>query len=406
MTNPESESMPLKHPEAGRAKQSLSRPCPICGEQSSTPIRNINLIIPENMALPRVFSINACNACGMIFHDVPRQDERESYYTSYTGEGIVDYPVSADQHAFNDATMAFLQQSVLNDSAQKILDIGCSFGITLLALKEQGYDKLYAIDPDRSAIAYLQRLGVAGRTGSATDTFADLEGCFDLIILRHVLEHLHDPAIAIANVATWLKPGGRIYIELPDLRRYPECAPFPGYFFEFEHINHFSLLSLLNLMRRFDLSRFESTPEIYPCLRALFEPSAFAKPIHRSDADIDFLVASITQPTAAGQHTLTKIADLKDREVALWGVSTLAYRLLTHSPLRNCNIRHLVDRDPKRQGETVFGITITRPETLLCFTGDIILCGENSADSIVQTIRDMGLQNRIVRLLQPPASNT
>ncbi len=398
--------MSLKHPEAEQVKHGLSRPCPICGEQSSTPIRNINLIIPENMALPQTFSINACSACGMIFHDVPRQDERETYYTSYTGEDIVDYPVSDDQRAFNDATMAFLQQSVLNDSAQEILDVGCSFGITLLALKDQGYDKLYAIDPDRSAITYLQRCGIAGQTGLATDSFADLEGRFDLIILRHVLEHLHDPAIAIANVATWLKPNGRIYIELPDLRRYPECAPFPGYFFEFEHINHFSLLSLLNLMRRFDLTRFESTPEIYPCLRALFEPSAFAKPIHHSDADIDFLAASITQPTAAGKHTLAKIADLKDREVALWGVSTLAYRLLSHTPLQHCNIRHLVDRDPKRQGETVLGIAIAPPETLLGFAGDIILCGENSADSIARTIRSMGLENRIVRLLQPSACNT
>jgi len=381
------------------------RACPACGTRHSTPIRAVELKIPDNLALQRSFTINSCTACGMIFHDIRPQDERETYYETYTGEDIADYPVSSDQRAFNDLTLDFLQRNASLTPETAILDVGCSFGITLLALKSRGFDNLHAIDPDRSAIAYLRRQGVEGRTGSATERFADLEGRFDLIILRHVLEHLEHPINAIANVATWLKPGGRIYIELPDLERYPECAPFPGYFFEFEHINHFCRGSLLNLMRHFSLLQYESTPDIYPCLRALFEPAILPRPLLRDEAGARFVEASLEQPTAAGRHTLDKIATLEGRDVALWGVSTLAYRMLTHTPLQHCRIRHLVDRDPARQGEQLMGLPITAPESLISFTGDIVLCGENSADSIEQTIRGMGLHNRIVRLLQPPASH-
>jgi len=377
----------------------------VCGTHESTPIRAIELQIPDNLPLQRSFTINSCTDCGMIFHDIRPQDERETYYETYTGEDIVDYPVSADQRAFNDLTLDFLQRRALPTPEMAILDIGCSFGITLLALKSRGFDNLYAIDPDRSAIAYLQRQGVPGRSGSIFERFADLDGRFDLIILRHVLEHLEDPASAIENVTHWLKPGGQIYIELPDLERYPECAPFPGYFFEFEHINHFSRGSLLNLMRHFELLQYESTPDIYPCLRALFEPACQPRPVQRDEAGGRYIEACLEQPTAAGRHTLDKIAALAGHEVALWGVSTLAYRMLTHTPLQRCDIRHLVDRDPARQGERLMGLPISAPESLLGFSGDIVLCGENSADSIERTIRGMGLHNRIVRLLQPPASH-
>lgn len=379
------------------------RCCPVCGACESVPIRDIELMVPDNLPLQRSFTINSCTDCGMIFHDIRPQNERETYYETYTGEDITDYPVSADQRAFNELTIGFLQRQALQKPGLAILDVGCSFGITLLELKALGFDDLYAIDPDRSAIAYLQRQGVPGRTGSVSEHFADLNARFDLIILRHVLEHLEDPAGAVANVATWLKPGGRIYIELPDLRRYPECAPFPGYFFEFEHINHFSEGSLRNLMRQFNLLQYESTPDIYPCLRTLFEPTPHPRPVLRDASDVSHVEASLDRPTVAGRHTIDKIAALDGREVALWGVSTLAYRMLTHTPLRHCRIRHLVDRDPGRQGETLMGLPITTPDSLRSFTGDIVLCGENSADSIEEAIRGMGLSNRIVRLLQPAA---
>lgn len=381
------------------------RPCPVCSSRKSTPIRAIELQVPDNLPLQRSFTINSCMTCGMIFHDIRPQFERETYYETYTGEDITDYPVSADQSAFNELTLNFLQHRALKTPKMAILDIGCSFGITLLALKLRGFDNLYAIDPDRSAIAYLKRQGVPGKTGSATERSTDLDARFDLIILRHVLEHLEDPAAAIANITNWLKPGGQIYIELPDLERYPECAPFPGYFFEFEHINHFNRGSLLNLMRHFNLLQYESTPDIYPCMRTLFERAGQTLPLQYDDVGKQHVEASLDQATAAGRNTLDKIASLTGRDVALWGVSTLAYRMLTHTPLKHCPIRYLVDRDPARQDEKLMGIPITAPESLRGFTGDIVLCGENSADSIERTIRSMGLHNRIVRLLQPAVSD-
>lgn len=43
-------------------------------------------------------------------------------------------------------------------------------------------------------------------------------GSFDLVISRHVIEHLPDGEALISELARVLKPGGRLYVECPDVR--------------------------------------------------------------------------------------------------------------------------------------------------------------------------------------------
>ena len=326
------------------------RPCPVCGCADSVPIHQLELVVPDGFSLQHAFSINACSACGAAFHDIDAQADRDSYYESYTGTDSIQYRVSAQQTRLNDLTLGFLERMTLDSPELAIADVGCSFGVTLLSLQQRGFNKLYAVDPDRAAIRYLTQQGIPGRIGLATDPLPELENRFDLILLRHVLEHLHSPLHAVENVARWLKPGGRLYIELPDLSRFQEAGPFPGFFFEYEHINHFSLSSLLNLMCDFTLAQYESTTEIYPCMRALFERSSVTRPPAFNASDAGFVADSLSRPNDAGRSVLANIAALEQREIALWGVSTFVYRLLTHTPLRQCNIRHLVDSNPKQQG--------------------------------------------------------
>lgn len=383
----------------------LPRPCPVCKSRQSAPLRRLQLVVPEDFALQHAFTINACEGCGAVFHDIRHQPDRESYYESYTGSATQDYKVSPDQARLNDLTLHFLEAAGLKPGHAAIADVGCSFGITLLALQQKGFENLYAIDPDRAAIRYLAAQGISGRTGMATEALAELEGRFDLIILRHVLEHLESPLDAVQNLIRWLKPEGRLYVELPDLARFQECAPFPGFFFEFEHINHLSLVSLLNLMRGFTLRNYESTPELYPCMRALFERSHAEGPLCYANRDAQYLEESFTLPSEQGRGVLSRVADLGTREIALWGVSVFVYRMLTHTPLGQCHIRHLVDGNPQRQGERLLGLPVEAPDVLRSFQGDIVICGENSADSIERAIRSMGLKNPVIRLVQTPTKN-
>lgn len=335
----------------------------------------------------------------MAFHDIEPFADRDGYYESYTGADRVEYSITPEQARLNELTVDFLSQHALQASTQAIADIGCSYGITLMSLRQRGHENLYAMDPDRSAIRYLSQQNINGRTGFATEDAPELEEKFDLILLRHVLEHLYSPLEAINNVAKWLKPSGRLYIELPDLSLFQRAAPFPGFFYEYEHINHFSLYSLLNLMRGFNLIQFESSSEIYPCIRALFEVASVEKNIFHSTVERQFVEQSLSQANPFGLTVLDNIAQLGDREIALWGVSTFVYRLLTHTPLKHCRIKHLVDRNPQLQGQKLLGLSIASPQSLSTFKGAIVICGMNSAQSIEQSIRDLGLDNPVIHLL-------
>jgi 2-polyprenyl-3-methyl-5-hydroxy-6-metoxy-1,4-benzoquinol methylase len=72
---------------------------------------------------------------------------------------------------------------------------------------------------------------------------------YDLIFLRHVLEHSHRPVDLLKKLASVLSRGGVIYVEVPNLNS--GCAKFFGRnwkgFYVPRHINHFTKKSLTDV---------------------------------------------------------------------------------------------------------------------------------------------------------------
>ena len=47
---------------------------------------------------------------------------------------------------------------------------------------------------------------------------AQIGGDYDLITIHHVLEHLADPRMAMRILHGWLRPGGHLVVEVPNVR--------------------------------------------------------------------------------------------------------------------------------------------------------------------------------------------
>jgi SAM-dependent methyltransferase len=97
-----------------------------------------------------------------------------------------------------------------------ILDLGGGTGGLAVALAAQGHQVL-VVDPSPDALAALDRraadAGVGDRIRSAqgdADTLGELLGAsgVDLVCCHEVLEHVEDPAAAVAAVVRALRPGG------------------------------------------------------------------------------------------------------------------------------------------------------------------------------------------------------
>ncbi|MHC4878580.1 MAG: class I SAM-dependent methyltransferase [Planctomycetota bacterium] len=101
-----------------------------------------------------------------------------------------------------------------------VLDVGCGFGATSLALAEQ-CRSVVGIDP-------WARLVDDARAGAEEKGLSNVEfeqadiatwespNRFDLVVLDNVLEHLPEQRRSLCNVVTSLKPGGVCYILVPN----------------------------------------------------------------------------------------------------------------------------------------------------------------------------------------------
>ncbi|HEY0343070.1 MAG TPA: class I SAM-dependent methyltransferase [Solirubrobacteraceae bacterium] len=96
-----------------------------------------------------------------------------------------------------------------------LLDLGCWVGFLLAEAVERGWDAV-GVEPSEFASAYArERLGLDVRTGELLTTPLP-SGQFDAIVMGDVIEHLPRPAEALEQIAELLRPGGIVWIALPD----------------------------------------------------------------------------------------------------------------------------------------------------------------------------------------------
>lgn len=114
-----------------------------------------------------------------------------------------------------DRTFRFLDRRDSQGPAPAVLDVGCGGGAFLAAAAGAGW-RAVGIDFDAKAVEGARRRGIDARLGGL-DAVADEHDTYDAVTLSHVIEHLHDPAAALATIHRILKPGGRLYVETPNI---------------------------------------------------------------------------------------------------------------------------------------------------------------------------------------------
>jgi 2-polyprenyl-3-methyl-5-hydroxy-6-metoxy-1,4-benzoquinol methylase len=95
------------------------------------------------------------------------------------------------------------------------LEIGCGAGGLLNSLRNAGF-RVLGLEPDRTLAAESAcRYGLDVRATSLEAACIG-EQVFDLICLSHVLEHVPDPRDTLQRVRSLLKPGGLVFVEVPN----------------------------------------------------------------------------------------------------------------------------------------------------------------------------------------------
>jgi SAM-dependent methyltransferase len=107
-----------------------------------------------------------------------------------------------------------LSDVILSELPNKgeLLDIGCGGGGLIDQLSGEGF-KMTGVERDVAALSHRQ-LNVL--EGSAENLPPLPQASFDGVVFSHVLEHLNDPVAAVRNAAKLLRPGGKLFCEVPN----------------------------------------------------------------------------------------------------------------------------------------------------------------------------------------------
>jgi len=96
-----------------------------------------------------------------------------------------------------------------------ILDVGCSGGPLMLALRATGYQNLTGIDVSESGIELARQRGLANVSVMDGSNLAFADKSFDLLIASDVLEHIENEEAALREWVRVLRPGGTLLVFVP-----------------------------------------------------------------------------------------------------------------------------------------------------------------------------------------------
>jgi SAM-dependent methyltransferase len=213
--------------------------CGACDSPCSGSKVHVQSVMDNSMG---VFGV--CEGCGSL-----RVLDKIDYSKLYLTRDSSNYP-NAENKVLVKLKQWYLRKiaktlllSVAKPSA-KILDYGCGGGEFANAMNSLSLASIYACDMQADRPQTLnQKIKY-----SATDGVAKTSP-YDIIVMRHVLEHIEHPQLAIKEVMQYLVPGGKLLIEVPNsnsLFRSLLGNKWPGYFFPF-HIHVFSERGLRQL---------------------------------------------------------------------------------------------------------------------------------------------------------------
>lgn len=187
-------------------------------------------------------SIEKCKKCGLVRTGSDKFVSYELYHRD------TDYQ-KYEADFYNIFKKRFNILSKYFDSPGKVIEIGASTGTLLSIFQKNGWETL-GVEPSKSAVQ-------AGKKGvkilnQPFEKAGLPENSYDLAILNHTLEHLENPFLVLKKVNHILKPGGLVYVDVPNFGSFAQIVQkqYWGALLPHEHVHHFNKQTLFKLVRK------------------------------------------------------------------------------------------------------------------------------------------------------------
>ncbi len=187
--------------------------CPLCGSGEIEGHYRITSYIEH-------FDTERCRRCGFIFMNPPFDDETlNSFYSREYYEGEADYSYIDERQLGEFADYVYrarIRKIKKYVQEGNFLDVGCSFGGLLGAAAKQGFSP-YGIELSAFSHEHSSELFPGNIHNGTLGDHPFSEDFFSVITMVELIEHLEDPAEAIAECYKLLKKDGLLLIQTANM---------------------------------------------------------------------------------------------------------------------------------------------------------------------------------------------
>jgi len=356
--------------------------CPICGGGDVRPLNHYGprcLVGDYHITSGQVENV-WCGRCGSGWNRLMLGDEElAKFYAGYTkkvasaDEDDLLFSVSAAEAETLTASQTKFLAAHVDAQSGRVLDIGCGKGAFLRSFRDHRPNwQCVGIEPSREEASLARRDGQIevheGMLGSIT---LERES-FDLVSIMHVFEHVTRPIETLAQMHDLLKPGGMLFIEVPntaDMNMFYDLLLF-------EHLYHFTPETLAWLLARegFEVVAHERSTT-YGAQRVLARkaerPGQLAWPELTMAEGFERwqqLWSSMSQLAGRGAS-----AAQSGKRVGIFGAGMTAATWLVHTPLSDAPLVGLFDESQWKIGQTLFDRPIHALSDIRAHQLDVVL---------------------------------
>jgi SAM-dependent methyltransferase len=227
--------------------------CTACGARGLTKHLQVAGEMGDNGLIPTTDSfgtalsdIVVCSACGhMQLERFPSEGQLAEAYEEAESEDYV-----GEEAGQRETARIALDRIERYVPKGRLVDLGCWVGFLMAEARERGWQPV-GVEPSTFASGYArEQLGLEVIQAGLFE--AELpEHSFQAAVLGDVIEHLVDPGRALARIADLLRPGGVVYMALPDAgSRVARAMGARWWSVIPTHVQYFTRNSMETLLRR------------------------------------------------------------------------------------------------------------------------------------------------------------
>jgi len=341
--------------------------CPICISKNieDLKLKETNFIRPFKKQMAT--KLGFCNNCTFLFCLNPLDEESmKKYYEKNfqlrsTDIDVVEEFVHASQSKFINVHFPLKNKNVL--------EVGANTGKLLNHLKKLHSCQTYFDELNLDAVNILENI-----QGHKSKKALGKNKKFDVIIMRHVLEHIVYPIQYLLKIQKDLSDDGVIFIEVPDftfLDNHNDTLLF-------EHVNYFSQLTLSRVLDSAGFivigQKFSITENYATISDRALRVIARKKPKELKSGIKKAINHHQKFRVNATNEIMEKIIKKagKRAKIGFYAASWWAERFLLNTNLKGINIVGFFDKDKKKQNTIYLNLKIYPPSEIHRLKPDII----------------------------------